>query len=96
MRRRIFLATLAALPPAHAETPAEQASRELQQGIREDRAAEAAGPEAPRPPSPNPATRAIDADRRSIAPSVGRPEGTAAPITGGERAATGGGSNPQR
>jgi hypothetical protein len=100
MRRRplpaVLLAMLAAATPARAETPAERASRQLQQGIRQDRAAEAGGPEGPRPPAPNPATTAIDADRRSIEPDVGRPEATGAAITGGERAATGGGPNPQR
>jgi hypothetical protein len=40
--------------------------------------------------------RALDADRRSLQPDVGRPEESGAPITGGERAATGGGRNPQR
>ncbi|WP_431268475.1 hypothetical protein [Dankookia sp. P2] len=31
-----------------------------------------------------------------LQPDVGRPEEAGAPITGGERAATGGGRNPQR
>jgi hypothetical protein len=101
MRRRPLLASLiSAIPllaaPGHAETPAERASRELQQDIRQDRAAEAAGPNAPRAPAATPTTSAIEADRRSIQPDVGRPEEAGAPITGGERAATGGGRNPQR
>lgn len=80
MRRRPLLASLfPALSliavPGHAETPAEQASRQLQQGIREDRAAEAGGPDAPRPPTSTPTTSAIEADRRSIQPDVGRPGG---------------------
>jgi hypothetical protein len=103
MRRRPLLASLfpaisliALAVPGHAETPAEQASRQLQQGIRQDRAAEAGGPDAPRPPTSTPTTSAIEADRRSIQPDVGRPEEAGTPITGGERAATGGGHNPQR
>jgi hypothetical protein len=101
MRRRPLLASLfPALSliavPGRAETPAEHASRQLQQGIREDRAAEAGGADAPRPPASTPTTSAIEADRRSIQPDVGRPEEAGAPITGGERAATGGGRNPQR
>ncbi|TDH59280.1 hypothetical protein E2C06_28305 [Dankookia rubra] len=82
--------------PGRAETPAEQASRQLQQEIRQDRAAEAGEAAAPRPPAATPTTSAIEADRRSLQPDVGRPEEAGAPITGGERAATGGGRNPQR
>ena len=101
MRRRSLLATLLApaallARPSQAETPAERASRELQQDIRRDRAAEAGGPQGPRPSAATPTVSAIEADRRSIEPDVGRPEEAGAPITGGERAATGGGRNPQR
>lgn len=103
MRRHPLLAALllaapliAFAPPGRAETPAEQASRQLQQGIRQDRAAEAVEPAGPRPPAATPTTSDLEADRRSIQPDVGRPEESGAAITGGERAATGGGRNPQR
>lgn len=97
LRRLPALLILAlAAAPAVAETPAEQASRQLQQGLREDRAAEASGASTPRLPAATPTTSAIEADRRSIQPDIGRPEETGAPVTGGERAATGGGTNPQR
>ncbi|MDO9709290.1 hypothetical protein [Paracraurococcus lichenis] len=97
MRRRpILLLALTPIAGARAESPAEQASRQLQRDLRRDRAAEAGGPEGPRPPEATPTVRALDADRRSLQPDVGRPEEDAAPVTGGERAATGGGRNPQR
>lgn len=91
-----LLGLLGCAAPARAETPAEQASRQLQQGIRQDRAAEAAGPDTVRPPAATPTTSAMEADRRSIQPDIGRPEEAGVPLTGGERAATGGGPNPQR
>lgn len=95
MRRRLLLALPLLPAAARAETPAERASRDLQQGIRQDRAVEAGGPEGPRPPETTPVTRAMEADRRSIQPDVGRPEESGAASTAGERG-TLGGRNPQR
>ncbi|MEN0074630.1 MAG: hypothetical protein AAGC69_09610 [Paracraurococcus sp.] len=99
MRRRLLLTCLPATllgAAAGAETPAERASRQLQQGVQRDRIVESGGPEGPRPVQPNAATTALEADRRSLQPDVGRPEESGAPINGGEQAATGGGRNPQR
>jgi hypothetical protein len=100
MRRLPLL--LALLSPAllapglpRAETPAERASRDLQQGLRQDRAAEAGRPEGPPPAAAPPTVRAMEADRRSLQPDVGRPEQTGLPPTAGERG-TIGGRNPQR
>ncbi|RAI57866.1 hypothetical protein [Roseicella frigidaeris] len=81
---------------AQAETPAERASRQLHQEVQRDRVAEAGGPEGPRPVEQTPAAQALDVDRRSFQPDVGRPEESGSPVTGGEMAATGGGRNPQR
>ena len=99
MRRRLLTATclLTALSTAAgAETPAERASDTLRDGVARDRAAEAGGPEGPRPAGTTPVTRALDADRRSIQPDVGRPETEGGGVTGGERAADGAGQSPQR
>ena len=96
MRRRLLPALFLLPTGARAETPAERASDALREGVARDRAAEAGGPEGPRPAGQTPVTRALDADRRSIQPDVGRPEADAGAVTGGERAADGAGQSPQR
>ena len=99
MRRRLLLAVLlapAVILPARAETPAERASRQLQQGVRRDRTVEAGRPEGPLPAESTPVVRAIDADRRSLQPDVGRQEENGLGNVAGERGGTIGGRNPQR
>jgi hypothetical protein len=100
MYRRLLLfslppATLLGPALARAQTPAERASRQLHQELREDRATEAAQPEGPPPAAATPTVRALEADRRSLQPDIGRPEQTGLPPTAGERG-TIGGRNPQR
>ncbi|TCZ65493.1 hypothetical protein [Roseicella aquatilis] len=95
MHRRLIFALPLVPALARAETPAERASRQLQQGVRQDRVVEAGGPEGPRPAETTPVTRAMEVDRRSIQPDVGRPEENGAPLTAGE-SGTLGGRNPQR
>lgn len=102
MRRRLLLTALLASTPvlatpvlARAETPAERASRQLRREIQGDRAMEAGRPEGPLPAEATPATRALEADRRSLQPDVGRPEEMGSLPTAAERGTTGGG-NPQR
>lgn len=107
MRRRFLLhALLPAIPAlvlpavtlpilARAETPAEAASRQLRRDIQEDRATEAARPEGPAPVPQTPAARALEVDRRSLQPDVGRPEQLGMPPSAAERGTTGAG-NPQR
>ncbi|TDG21645.1 hypothetical protein E2C05_26995 [Paracraurococcus ruber] len=98
MRRRHLLPLIPAclLPlPALAETPAERASRELRQDLNRDRAREAGGPEGPLPRETSPGAVAIETDRRSLQPDIGRPEEAGAPVTAPERGFNAGG-NTQR
>ncbi|RYI98851.1 MAG: hypothetical protein EON47_18425, partial [Acetobacteraceae bacterium] len=70
--------------PAFAQTPAERASRQLEQGERRDRANEAA--ESARgitPVVPPAQVLPLEADRRSLQPDVGRPEEAGTSATGG-------------
>jgi hypothetical protein len=106
-RRAILLRLgLGALAPAvvavggaQAQTPAEQASRSLNRQLEEDRTADrardAAGEGEAAPGAALPRVQQLDEQRRSLQPDLVRPN-QAVPLTGGERAATGGGQNPQR
>ena len=82
--------------PALAQTPAERASRQLEQGERRDRANEAA--ESARgivPIVPPAQVLPLEADRRSLQPDVGRPEQAGTTGVGGTQAPSGS-QNPQR
>jgi hypothetical protein len=93
----LLLASLPILSQAAlAQTPAERASRQLEQGERRDRATEAA--EAARgitPVVPPAQVLPLEADRRSLQPDVGRPEEAGTTATGGARSPSGS-QNPQR
>jgi hypothetical protein len=95
-RPATLLLSLILVGPAWAQTPAERASRQLQQGEWRDRATEAGeaarGPVLPVPP---PQVVPLEADRRSLQPDVGRPEEAGLGSAGGERPPSGS-QNPQR
>ena len=84
MRQAMLLATVLLVAPlalASAQTPAEQASRALNQEVARDRmrdlADEARGADtapATPTPAPNAVARQLDVDRGAIRPDVGRPE----------------------
>lgn len=82
---------------ARAQTPAEQASRELNKDQFRDRAEDAREAARPVPPAPQvpPQMQALETDRRSFQPDVGRPEQRGVPTTGGIRPPSGA-QNPQR
>lgn len=82
---------------AWAQTPAEQASRELNKDQIRDRAEDARESARPVPPPPQvpPQMQALETDRRSLQPDVGRPEQRGVPTTGGIRPPSGA-QNPQR
>ena len=67
-------------------------NRELEQDRQRDRARDLRGP-IPEVPS---SMRAMEDDRRSLGPDVGRPEAEGRMEPGGERGALTGGMNPQR
>lgn len=82
--------------PAFAQTPAERASRQLEQGERRDRADEAAESARGITPIVPPAqVLPLEADRRSLQPDVGRPEIAGTTGTGATRPPSGS-QNPQR
>ncbi len=83
--------------PAWAQTPAERASRELNKGQFRDRAEDAREAARPVPPAPQvpPQMQALETDRRSLQPDVGRPEERGVPTTGGIRPPSGA-QNSQR
>lgn len=86
--------------PAAAQAPSPGAAlgaetrlnRELEQDRLRDRARDLRGPIPEGPGS----TRAMEDDRRSLGPDVGRPEAAGRLEPGGERGALTGGMNPQR
>lgn len=91
---RLFLLSFLLVAPALAQTPAERASRQLEQDQQRDRAAEAAQQGAA-PVVPPAQVLPLEADRRSLQPDVGRPETTGTRGTGGDRPPSGS-QNPQR
>ncbi len=82
--------------PAQAQGARENAetrlNRQLEQDRDRDRAAMARGAAPPGPES----MRAMEDDRRSLSPDVGRPEAEGRMEPGGQRGAMTGGMNPQR
>jgi hypothetical protein len=85
---------------AQAPTPGSAIGAEtrLNRALEQDRARDRVGPPGsfqPAPPGPE-SMRAMEDDRRSLGPSVGRPEAEGRLETGGERGALTGGMNPQR
>jgi hypothetical protein len=97
LRLAAVLLPLLLIVPAMAETPAERASRQLEEGQFRDRAEDAAREAMPVPPPPRvpPQMQPLEADRRSIQPDIGRPEQRGVPTTGGFGPPTGA-QNPQR
>jgi hypothetical protein len=95
MLRAIPILLLAA-GTALAQTPAEEASRRLEQGVETDRmrdaAREARGDPRPTPPE----VRQFEPQRRTLQPDVGRPEQTPGSAADGTRGLPGMGQNPQR
>ena len=95
-----LLLPLLAAPAAWAQSPAPGAAigaenrlnRALEQDRQRDRARDMRGviPEGPA------STHVMEDDRRSLGPSVGRPEAMGRMEPGGERGALTGGMNPQR
>ncbi len=82
---------------AAAQTPAEQATRSLNQDLAKDRARDAAR-DARNDPRPEiPGVQQFEPERQTLRPDVGRPEQSEAPAAvGGQRGTTSMGPNPQR
>jgi hypothetical protein len=93
----LLLAAVVAVP-ALAQSPAEQASRRLEQGVEADRLRDAARDARGEPRPTRPEVLQFEPERRTLQPDVGRPEetGAAGGVTDGTRSATGMGPNPQR
>ena len=82
---------------AIAQTPAERASRSLNEDVAEDRARDAARDARNEPRPEIPGVQQFEPDRRTLRPDVGRPEQSEAPAAvGGQRGTTSMGPNPQR
>lgn len=82
---------------ADAQTPAERAGQLLDRELGQDRTTGAAVPSgAVTPPAASTAVQAIDQDRRSLAPDVGRPEAAGITTPGPAGSGETGGPNPQR
>ncbi len=100
MRYAVAVLLLLVAAPAGAQAPTPGAAigaenrlnRALEQDRQRDQARDLRGP-IPEGPS---STRAMEDDRRSLGPSVGRPEVGGRLEPGGERGALTGGMNPQR
>ncbi len=95
MRTALALALLLAALPALAQVPLSNETRarayeETVQRQREELLRRNAAPPGPE------SMRAMEDDRRSLGPDVGRPEAEGRLETGGERGALTGGMNPQR
>lgn len=92
----LMLALAAPTAPVQAQGTRENAetrlNRQLEQDRDRDRAARARGAAPPGPES----MRAMEDDRRSLGPDVGRPEAEGRLEPGGQRGAMTGGMNPQR
>jgi hypothetical protein len=103
MRHVVAVVVLLALgaPAALAQpTPAlrDNAETRLNRALEQDRARDRVGPPGSFQPAPSgpESMRAMEDDRRSLGPDVGRPEAQGRMETGGERGALSGGMNPQR
>jgi hypothetical protein len=94
----LLLAAAAVTGPALAQSPAERASRRLEQGVEADRLRDAARDARGDPRPTRPEVQQFEPERRTLQPDVGRPEetGTGGTLTDGTRNATGMGPNPQR
>lgn len=82
--------TLAQTTPNRATEAETRLNRQLEQDRIRDRLNQRAAPPGPE------SMRAMEDDRRSLGPDVGRPEAAGRLETGGERGALTGGMNPQR
>lgn len=91
----LFLLALLLAGPAFGQTPAERASRDLNEDVSTDRARDAARDARGDPRPEIPSVQQFEPDRRTLRPDVGRPEQSGTPA-GTPRGATSLGPNPQR
>ena len=97
MRRpALLLLALSLAGPAFAQTTPLQMVNRANRLLEQDRARDSSPlVRGALPPGPE-SMRAMEDDRRSLGPGVGRPETAGRYETGGERGALTGGMNPQR
>jgi hypothetical protein len=92
-----LLAALLIAGPALGQTPAERASRQLNQETRQDRAVDQAeAAREPQPIIPPAQVLPLEADRSSLRPDIGRPEEQGRLGTGNTGAQPGLNQNTQR
>ncbi|MBX6744413.1 MAG: hypothetical protein IRY87_20455 [Acetobacteraceae bacterium] len=96
MRVTPALLLLAVMSPAAAQTPAERASRSLEQDIARDRFLDFARDAHGRPQPSQPGVEMFQSQRRSFEPDVGRPEEAGSSSPSGTRGTSRMGQNPQR
>jgi hypothetical protein len=96
MRAAPALFLLATLAPAAAQTPAERASRSLEQDVARDRLRESAHDAHGDPRPSQPGIEMFAPQRRSFEPDVGRPEAAGSSRPSGTRGTSQMGQNPQR
>lgn len=90
------LLLLATLAPAAAQTPAERASRSLEQEVARDRLRDSARDAHGDPRPAQPGVEMFEPQRRSFEPDVGRPEATGSSRPSGTRGTSRMGQNPLR